>query len=200
MSRPFLSNVTYRHSLGVAVAVAAAAIGVGRAGATVVVAKDFAALCREADMIFVGTVTDVRSQWSSPDRQAIETLVTFDGLTWLRGSPTTTVTLRFAGGQVDGLREEIAGVPGFTVGERRVIFAHDGNFVSPIVGFSQGAFRVVDGVDGPQVVPPPDTDVAVMAGLRIATPAASDPARAIPLDEFLQRVRDRVAAGAAAHP
>ena len=64
-----------------------------RVQATVVVAKDFDALCAEAALIFVGTVTKVESRWSDPQRQAIETEVTFGDLTWLRGgapAPSTT--------------------------------------------------------------------------------------------------------------
>jgi hypothetical protein len=116
-----------------------------RAAATVVVAKDFAALCAEADLIFVGTVSKTESRWIDRDKQAIETQVTFEDLTWLRGPAQSSITLHFAGGEVDGLREEIAGVPGFTVGERRIIFARNGRYVSPIVGFDQGALRVVEG-------------------------------------------------------
>jgi hypothetical protein len=119
-----------------------------RADATVVVAKDFGALCAEADLIFVGTVASTQSRWSDPQRQAIETAVTFADLTWLRGGSQATVELRFGGGELEGLRESVAGVPQFTVGERRVIFAHAGHYVSPLVGFSQGQFRVVDGADG----------------------------------------------------
>ena len=78
--------------------------------------------------------------------------MTFTDLTWLRGGPQAQIELRFGGGELDGLREEVAGVPQFTVGERRVIFAHAGHFVSPIVGFNQGLFRVVDGADGPVVL------------------------------------------------
>src|SRR5215470_6359453 len=109
------------------------ALAGGPASATVVIAKDFAALCAESDLIFVGTVTGVASRWSDPSKQAIETLVTFGDLTWLRGAPQATVTLRFDGGTVDDVHEDVAGVPHFGEGERRVIFAHAGRFVSPIV-------------------------------------------------------------------
>jgi hypothetical protein len=170
----------------VATAIVAAGLG-ARAPATTVVAKDFAALCDEADMIFVGTVTGVESRWADPDRQAIETLVTFGDLSWERGTPRGSVTLRFAGGEVDGLHEAIAGIPHFAVGERRVIFARDGTYVSPIVGFDQGALRVVDAPDGPRVV-----DVQSEAGgaaFRLGAPAASTPAAPVPLDQFLERIR-----------
>ncbi len=91
-----------------------------RRRATVVVSKDFAALCDEADLIFVGTVTEVESRWVDSSQQAIETLVTFGDLTWMYGTPQSSVTLRFAAARLDGLREEIAGAPQFARGERRV--------------------------------------------------------------------------------
>jgi hypothetical protein len=168
------------------------ALAGGRAMATVVVAKDFAALCNEADLIFVGTVTSVQSRWSDPAHQAIETLVTFADLTWLRGGPQASVTLRFGGGEIDGLHEEVAGVPHFAVGERRVIFAHDGRFVSPIVGFDQGALRVVDGAEGAMVV----DSVAggdARGALRLGTPTGSATPSPEPLETFLDRVRGELA-------
>jgi hypothetical protein len=149
-----------------------------------VVPKDFAALCSEADLIFVGTVTDVSSRWSDPAIQSIETLVTFGDLTWVRGTPKSTVTLRFGGGTVDGLREEFAGVPHFAVGERRVIFAHEGTFVSPIVGFDQGALPVVKTAAGDAVV---QDRAHGGAGAHFA---ATGP---VPLDDFLGRVRAQLA-------
>src|SRR5262249_43396565 len=150
---------------------------------------DFAALCDEADLIFVGTVTDVESRWADASRQAIETLVTFGDLTWLYGTPQPSVTLRFAGGELDGLREEIAGLPHFVLGERRVIFARQGRFVSPVVGFDQGALRVGDTGTGPTVL-----GVEAMgsggAALRLGDPSSTS---TVPIDAFEERVRERVA-------
>lgn len=168
------------------------AVATRPAAATVVIEKDFAALCAEADLVFVGTVSRVEAGWRDATRQAIETAVTFSDLTWLRGTPRSSVTLRFAGGEVDGLREEIAGVPHFEVGQRGVIFAHDGDFVSPLVGFHQGLFRIVDGANGATVRDADGRPIAPAsdAALRLGTPAA-----ATGLDEFLDRVRRQLAAG-----
>jgi hypothetical protein len=186
-----------RQTATAAVVLLAAALLTGRAAATVVVAKDFAALCDEADLIFVGTVTAVESRWSDPTKRSIETVVTFGDLTWLRGAARPSVSLRFGGGEMDGLHEEIAGVPHFAVGERRVIFAHDGTFVSPIVGFDQGALRVVEGSAGATVVAPDPT--AAGAAVRLgATPDA--PPAPVPLDEFLSRVRRQLAQPAGGTP
>jgi hypothetical protein len=175
-----------------AAALLSIALLAARAPATVVVAKDFAALCADADLIFVGTVGAVDSRWVDDERQSIETLVTFEDLTWLQGESQSSVTLRFGGGTVDGLHMDIAGVPRFTVGERRVIFAYDGAFVSPIVGFDQGAPHVVDGAAGPQVVESGASPrLAGPAGaLRLGVPSSGE---RVPLDEYLERVRGQLA-------
>lgn len=170
-----------------------AALPAHRAGATVVVAKDFGELCAEAELIFVGTVADVQSRWSDPQKQAIETVVTFADLTWLRGGPQAQVALRFAGGEMDGLHEAVAGVPELAVGQRRVVFARAGHFVSPIVGFNQGLFRVVDGAGGPVVLDAEGKAVTGVGGGALRRGAADDRDAALPLDTFLARVRAQLA-------
>lgn len=181
-------------SIALAVTVLACLASAAPARATTVLAKDFAALCGEADLVFVGTVETVRSRWRDRTRQAIETVVTFGSLTWLRGAPRATIELTFGGGEMDGLREEIAGVPRFAPGERRVVFAHAGDFVSPLVGFSQGYFRVVDGPDGPTVLDADGRAVTGLAGAALRRGAANDAAAALPLATFLERVRAQLAA------
>lgn len=184
---------TRRMRIAAALLVVLCVAAAPRAEATVVVAKDFDALCAEAALIFVGTVTKVESRWSDPQKQAIETEVTFGDLTWLRGGSPSQIALEFGGGEMDGLREAVAGVPTFTVGERRIVFAHDGHFVSPVVGFNQGVFRVVDGTDGPVVL---DVDGKAVTGIGRAglqRGAAGDRTGALPLDDFLSRVRAELA-------
>lgn len=189
-----------RAALAVLLGAALSALAAPRAGATVIVAKDFGAICAEADLIFVGTVSAVASRWSDPERQAIETEVTFTDLTWLRGGTQTPVTLRFAGGEMDGLHEAVAGVPQFAVGERRVVFAHAGRFASPIVGFNQGLFRVVEGANGPVVLDADGKAVTGVARAALQRGAADDRTAALSLDAFLDRVRAQLAAAAGATP
>ncbi|MGE3497010.1 MAG: hypothetical protein AB7N53_03875, partial [Candidatus Binatia bacterium] len=160
-----------------------------RSSATVVVAKDFTALCAEADLVFVGTVTGVESAWRDASKRSIETRVSFGDLTWLRGTGAVKVTLRFAGGEMDGVREEIAGVPRFSVGDRRVVFARDGDFLSPVVGFDQGLFRVVDGAAGPVVQDVEGNAVVGVGRAALQRGTPGDREHALPLDVFLDRVR-----------
>jgi hypothetical protein len=145
MAKPFM-----RSRLAVVWLTSLACIASGaRVEATTVVAKSFTELCAEADLIFNGTVADVRSEWSDAERDHIETIVIFRVSEPLFGTSAPTVTLRFSGGTLDGVREEFIGVPRFTPGEHVVLFARRGREVSPIVGLSQGCFRVVETADGP---------------------------------------------------
>jgi hypothetical protein len=156
------------------------------AHATTVIAKSFAELCAEADLIFAGTVSASESSWADPDKHAIQTRVTFADLTWLRGAPRATVTLRFAGGSIDGFTEEIAGMPRFAVGDQVVIFARDAESISPIVGFHQGLYRVVDG----RVFDAEGQAVTMVGGAALRRHAAgATPGLGLPLTDFLDRVR-----------
>jgi hypothetical protein len=169
--------------------------GTRTAGATTIIAKDFGQLCREADLVFVGTVVEVTSEWSDAARQSIETRVVFSDLLPLVGVEGSRVELRFGGGAIDGIHEEIAGVPRFAVGERRVIFARKEHSVSPIVGFDQGAFSVVDSASGPVVLGSAGRPVAEIADrtVRLA-PRAANLEAGLSLDSFLERVREQLAA------
>jgi hypothetical protein len=172
-----------------ALAVALLLVAALPAAATTVVAKRFSDLCAEADLVFAGTVTATASDWSDSSKRAIETRVTFADLTWLRGTPRGDVTLRFAGGTVDGLTEEIAGVPRFAVGDRVVIFARDGEFISPIVGFHQGLYRVIDGA----VIDADGQPVTHIGGAALRRGSAPDaPAAPLSLEQFLDGVRSEL--------
>ena len=83
--------------------------------------------------------------------------------------------------------------------------ARNGRYISPIVGFDQGALRVVEGQDGPVVVGPNGTalsdgtaSVGVRGALRSGTPSADDEqprpadAQPAPLNQFLDRVRGQI--------
>jgi len=160
------------------------------ANATSVEVKGLRALSVEADAVFLGTVSEVRSQWVDDKHTAIETFVTFVDVQPLLGEAADGLTLRFSGGTVDGIREEIVGMPRFERGERVVLFVHSGRSVSPIVGFSQGCFRVIDGASGPVVAtaeghPVYEIDAETMA----AGTAAGGASGAMSLDEFLRAVR-----------
>jgi hypothetical protein len=158
--------------------------------ATTVVAKSFTQLCEEADLIFVATVDEIRSEWADRAAMSIETVVRFSAVVPVRGTAADGLELRFAGGEVEGLREEIAGVPRFSVGQRVVLFARRGAHVSPLVGFHQGYFEVESTDAGPVVLTGARQPVLGIEDgrLRLGAPEA-DLDAALPLQEFLERAR-----------
>jgi hypothetical protein len=163
------------------------------AAATTVIEKDLSELSAEADLVFVGRVAAVESRWRDEERRAIETVVTFDVLESLYGDASGQVKLPFAGGELDGLREVVAGLPQFTVGEQVVVFATEHPGISPIVGFHQGCFRVVTGPTGPVVLNAENAPVTGVQGRNLSTGQAQQgPAGAMPLDRFLDGVRDQL--------
>ena len=113
--------------------------------ATVLIPKDVSDLTKEADVVFVGTVIDITSEWADPDKSRIYTYVAFDNLEIIAGDyQNSSLTVRFSGGEMDDVKILYAGVPQFNLGERNLIFLR-GNYIElcPVVGWIQGRFRVL---------------------------------------------------------
>ena len=162
------------------------------AGATVVVAVPFEAQAVSAGRIFVGTVRAVESRPNPARPQYFETLVTFAVEEVVAGDLGASVTLRFSGGTVGDLEQSIAGMPVFVVGERYVVLAEpeqDPPLVSPVVGFNQGLYRVVQSADGSD-----QARVRDRTGRPLATAAVPAAARALgsgepALEAFVTAIR-----------
>ncbi len=111
---------------------------------TVLVPKTFRDLTKEADLVFIGTVTDIRYEWADEARNHIYEFVTFSNLEIIVGEHDgDEIVVRLSGGEIDDIKIEYDGIPEFEIGERDLIFLK-GNFVEmcPIVGWTQGRFRV----------------------------------------------------------
>ena len=78
----------------------------------------------------------------------IYTYVTLDDLQLVHGDVAgDSVTLQFEGGRVGDDVVTVVGSPAFEVGAREFLFVrNNGAAVSPVVGFFQGRFKVVDGL------------------------------------------------------
>jgi hypothetical protein len=111
------------------------------ASATTVVPRDLAELTADAEMIFIGTVIDIRSERQN---RSIYTYVTFADLRVLKGSHLRrTIEVRLSGGTVAGETLRVFGMPSFVVGEQNLIFlAGNFQFLCPIVGWGQGRFKI----------------------------------------------------------
>ncbi len=160
--------------------------------ATTVIAKSFQDLAVEADGIFAGVVTGVRSD--RRDDGHIRTAVRFEVHRWLAVPASTgeadEVELTFAGGRVGELAELVGGMPQFAIGQRVVIFYRDTESASPIVGFHQGCFglRQSDDAisDDDEVLTADHLPVVGVAGGRLNTGAAEQ--TAITLGELAAEV------------
>ena len=122
--------------------------------ATTVIPPSFDDLVARAEMIFQGTVTDVRSEWTGEGAQRhIMSYVTLKVEDAIKGTPGSTVTLRMLGGTVGGETMEVADAPKFKVGDRDILFLeNNGTQFVPLVGIMHGRFRVEKDTTGQDAV------------------------------------------------
>lgn len=122
-------------------------------GATTLAYKGFNDLVKESDGIVSGRVAKIESQYNK--EKDIYTFVTLDQLNVLGGSYNgATLTLRFHGGKVENDILQVEGSPEFEVNQNVVLFVQgNGRAMAPVVGWTQGVFRLVkDSKTGQQVV------------------------------------------------
>ncbi len=114
------------------------------ARATTVIPPSFTELVNEAELIFQGTCTDSKSEWTGDGAQRhIVTFVTFKVEDALKGSPGATYTIRMLGGTVDGTTMEVSDSPKFKQGDRDILFVqHNGEQFIPLVGIMHGRYRI----------------------------------------------------------
>lgn len=161
------------------------------AEATVVLPTDLGLLTRDARSIPRGRIVAVESRWTE-SRRAIETIVTLQAETYLKGDLGPTVQFRVPGGQLGRFRSITVGAPTFSVGQRVIVFlGARGPSVPFVLGLSQGVFRLVQSPNGWTVTPSPVLPTAgAPRGARPAPVVRGDPRRtATPLVDFEQRVR-----------
>ena len=114
------------------------------ANATTVIPPTFEQLVQQAEFIFQGAVTDVRSVWEGEGAQRhIETYVTFQVGDAIKGSSVGTYTIQMLGGTVGDDTLVITDAPKFQVGDHDILFVeHNGQQFVPLVGIMYGRFRV----------------------------------------------------------
>jgi hypothetical protein len=126
----------------------------GTALATTVIPPSFDELVSRAEMIFQGSVTDVRSEWTGEGAQRhIMSYVTLKVEDSFKGNPGSTVTLRMLGGTVGDETMEVTDAPKFKVGDRDILFVeNNGTQFVPLVGIMHGRFRVKKDAAGQDAV------------------------------------------------
>jgi len=159
--------------------------------ATVYVSADLGELTTEARAIAYGRVIGLEAQWLE-GRRSIETLVTIDVETYVKGDLGRTVTLRVPGGQMGPYRSVMLGAPTFVEGEQVVVFlAAAGPAIPHLVGLAQGVFRVrTDVATGARLVTPEIVRMPGAAALEPVRVVRGDASRRrVPLAAFLQEIR-----------
>ena len=108
----------------------------------------------------------------------------------------------FLGGEWGDVELSIAGMPEFTVGDRRVVFASRERSINPIVGFRQGLLEIRRdgaGVDrvftlGGFPLGGPESIGAAAPAVPVAPLAPIAPVTPMPLSEFRNRISGALAA------
>jgi hypothetical protein len=163
----------------------------GTALATTVIPPLFDELVSRAQLIFQGSVTDVRSEWTGEGAQRhIMSYVTLKVEDAIKGNPGSTVTLRMLGGTVGSETMEVADAPKFKVGDRDILFVeNNGTQFVPLVGIMHGRFRVEKDTTGQDAVftneGSPLSDVTQLGKSEKAAPAG----RPISKQEFRQAIQ-----------
>jgi len=117
-----------------------------RTNGTSIITQDLPAIAQKADIIADVTVVKSTPYWLAPaGSRVIHTRVIFQVNRAIKGTSPSTLTLSFLGGEINGVGLKVPGMPQFSPGERYILFSYtaDKNMVSPVLGFDQGALRVI---------------------------------------------------------
>ncbi|MDQ6809929.1 MAG: hypothetical protein M3Z64_10990 [Verrucomicrobiota bacterium] len=122
----------------------ALAFALHNATATTVIPPTFDDLVGRADVIFQGSVTNLKSQFVGEGaNRHIATFVTFKVDEQIKGSAGSDYTMQMMGGTVGQETMEVTDGPKFKVGDRDILFVeHNGSQFIPLVGIMHGRFRV----------------------------------------------------------
>ena len=125
------------------------------ARATTFAPVDFSELVLAARAIVHGRIIDVQPQLSD-GRRRVETLVTLQVATYLKGSLGSSVVFRVPGGQIGRYRTIVLDAPNFAPGDEVVLLlGARGPSVPYVLGLSQGVFRITgDPISGERRVMP----------------------------------------------
>jgi len=155
--------------------------------ASTVLQMDLADLSRRASRIFVARC-EARGFVAIEGRP--HTRVEFQILETVKGNGGEREAVLFAGGELDGVRQWLAGMPTFEPGEEVVLFltAPDTRGRSWPIGLAQGKFRVFRDASNRPIVVQGKPDLNRAPPPAAARPVGSAPGGQ-PLGLFLDRIR-----------
>ena len=143
-------------------------------------------------------MVDVRPEWAD-GRRWIDSIVTADVVSYLKGGSEETITFKVPGGRLGRYRSVVVGAPVFARGDEAVLFLKSngtaGDRLPDVFGLNQGVFRVrVDPRTGQKmVVPPPVMATAPADGEPQAVKRGAVDRRPLAFEAFGARVRDVMA-------
>jgi hypothetical protein len=161
-------------------------------GATIVIPAEFREIVAGSSVIAHVRIIEVRPEWTD-GRRRVDTVVTAEVLSPLKGAPDRTLTFKVPGGQLGRYRTVMVGAPVFTRGDEAVLFlSSEGGGAPSVFGLNQGVFRVQqEPVSGRRVVvPPPIMNGTTPQPLRRGSPMR----RPVALEAFGAQVREVMAA------
>jgi hypothetical protein len=163
--------------------------------ATTVIPPTFDDLVDRAQLIFQGTVTEVRSQWVGEGAERhIASYVTFNVDDKIKGNAGNKMTLELMGGTVGDETMEVTDAPKFKVGDRDILFVeNNGTQFIPLVGIMHGRFHLKKDDHGREVVVKhngaPLSDVSQLG----KNDKAASAGRALSPQEFKEVIQQRAA-------
>jgi hypothetical protein len=163
--------------------------------ATVLVPADFREVVGGSEVIVVGRVVDVTAEWAD-GRRRIDSYVTVEVATTLKGEAKESITFLVPGGQIGRYRSVMIGAPIFAPGDEAVLFLNArGSAVPYVFGLNQGVYRVrVEAQSGRRMVVPPALMARSESAEIVRRGAASR--RPLPLEAFNAQVREVLAEAA----
>ena len=101
-------------------------------------------MCQAADVVVIGRVFSMASQWSNtPDGHIITSMVTFEVERVVHGQSRSSVQVFALGGRLGSESVEVGGTPLFNLDERYLLLLHNRLGQAPtIVAAGQGALRL----------------------------------------------------------
>ena len=162
--------------------------------ATTVIPPTFNELVDEADAIFQGSVTSVKSEWVGEGSQRhIMTYVTFKVDQTIKGDVGASYTLRMLGGTVDGETMAVSDAPKFEVGNKDILFVqNNGTQFIPLVGIMHGRFHVRTDRAGREVVTK-ENDEPIKSLDRVGAETAAEQNKPVmTAEQFKAAVADRL--------
>lgn len=170
----------------------------GQARAATFAEKNLTQLVTEAEKIFVGTASSLQSR--KLPNGAIVTDIGFSDLQVIKGdSQGADIVLLVLGGEVDGVRLEIPGLPQFQRGTRYLVFSRgNGKDMFPVVGGPAGLFQIMAGPAGGSSIALTSSGMPLARGIAAevldsvsltAQVAAQSP---VTLEYFLAAIRTRL--------